>query len=163
MDRPRHLRPRASAETGTNVAPSVESAESVVPFAGGSRFPAASTELSTVRDQRAAADSSIAGVALPQSLPEGTQIGVSVDYKINGGLKSSRFVLVIESSAGQITVPVKLSPMGGTLAGFLPAFRPPRAPAFPRPDRRVPGHGQSRPGVKHRATANELLTSSIAF
>jgi len=70
-----------------------------------------------------------AGVALPQLLPEGTQIGVSVDYKINGNLKSSRYFLVMESSAGAIAVPVQLSPIGGTLQGFFPpSVRPEHQP-----------------------------------
>lgn len=61
-----------------------------------------------------------AGVAVPQLLPDGTQIGVSVDYKINGSLKSSRYVMVLKSRTGTLSVPVNLSPMGGTLQGFFP-------------------------------------------
>lgn len=61
-----------------------------------------------------------AGVAVPQSLPNGTQIGVSVDYKVTGQLHpSATYVLVVVSSAGEIVVPVKLSPQGGTIQGFL--------------------------------------------
>ena len=71
-----------------------------------------------------------AGVALPQLLPEGTQIGVSVDYKVTGQLHpSARYLLVVESSAGEIVVPVKISPQGGTIQGFLDAsVRPEHKP-----------------------------------
>ena len=61
-----------------------------------------------------------AGVAVPQSLPNGTQIGVSVDYKFTDQLHpSATYVLVVVSMAGEIAVPVKLSPQGGTIQGFL--------------------------------------------
>ena len=62
-----------------------------------------------------------AGVALPQLLPEGTQIGVSVDYSLSGNLNpSSRYELVVESSKGKVAVPVMLEARGGTIQGFLP-------------------------------------------
>jgi hypothetical protein len=81
-----------------------------------------------------------AGVALPQLLPEGTQIGVSVDYKLTGQLnQSSRYVLVVESNAGSLGVPVTLSPSGGTLQGFLPLeVRPEHAPFRARIDEHPP-------------------------
>lgn len=70
-----------------------------------------------------------AGVALPQLLPEGTQIGVSVDYRVTGRLNSSRHLLVIETSEGAIGVPVELSSQGGTLQGFCPlSVRPEHKP-----------------------------------
>jgi hypothetical protein len=54
---------------------------------------------------------------------------VSVDYKTSGELKSYPYVLVIESSAGELALPVKLSPMGGTLQEFLPpSVRPEHKP-----------------------------------
>jgi hypothetical protein len=77
-----------------------------------------------------------AGVALPQLLPEGTQIGVSVDYAVRGELKSSsRYMLVVESSAGEIAMEVKLEPAGGTIQGFLPlSVRPEHQPFRARID-----------------------------
>jgi hypothetical protein len=70
-----------------------------------------------------------AGVALPQLLPEGTQIGVSVDYRVRGNLNASRHVLVIESAVETIAVPVELSSQGGTLQGFCPlSVRPEHKP-----------------------------------
>ena len=63
-----------------------------------------------------------AGVAVPQSLPDGTQIGVSVDYRVSGRINtSSRYLLVIESKGKEVEFEVKLSPPGGTLQGFCPA------------------------------------------
>jgi hypothetical protein len=86
-----------------------------------------------------------AGVALPQLLPEGTQIGVSVDYKVSGRLNgSARYALVVESSAGPIAVPVKLSPEGGTLQGFLPlSVRPEHKPFSARVEELAPGSRRS--------------------
>ena len=84
-----------------------------------------------------------AGVAVPQLLPEGTQVGVSVDYGIRGELKSYPYVLIVESSAGELALPVKLSPMGGTLQEFLPpSVRPEHKPFKARIDER-PSTGQS--------------------
>jgi hypothetical protein len=125
----------ASAETGTEVESSAESPESKEPFAAGrgSQSPAQDSSRSAHREQPPIHLS--AGVALPQLLPEGTQMGVSVDYKINGPLKSSRYLLVIESSAGQCELSIKLSPMGGTLQDFLPpSVRPEHKPFRARID-----------------------------
>jgi hypothetical protein len=117
--------PPVSAETGAGVSLSVESANSV--SGHGSQPPEQNSPRSVQGEQPPILLS--AGVALPQLLPEGTQIGVSVDYKISGNLKSSRYFLVMESSAGAIAVPVKLSPMGGTLQGFFPpSVRPEHQP-----------------------------------
>jgi len=70
------------------------------------------------------------GIALPQTLPDGTQVGVSVDYKVTGQLDTSaKYVWVIESRQGEIAMEVKLSPQGGNLAGFLPiSIRPGDSP-----------------------------------
>ena len=77
-----------------------------------------------------------AGVAVPQLLPDGTQIGVSVDYTLSGSPKSScRYLLVVESREGDIPVPVKLDPQGGTFQGFLPlSVRPEHQPFRARID-----------------------------
>ncbi len=62
------------------------------------------------------------GLALPQTLPDGTQIGVSVDYKLTGGTlnPSAKYVWVVESRQGQTAMEVQISPQGGNLASFLP-------------------------------------------
>jgi hypothetical protein len=95
-----------------------------------SQSPAAPTSLPTPSSGGGKFISLSAGVALPQLLPEGTQIGVSVDYRLSGSLKtSSRYFLVVESKAGEIALPVTLEPAGGTLQGFLPlAIRPEHEP-----------------------------------
>ena len=71
-----------------------------------------------------------AGVAVPQLLPEGTQVGVSVDYSLRGAPRTScQYFLVVESSAGETAVPVKLETRGGTFQGFLPlSVRPEHQP-----------------------------------
>src|SRR5262245_16206000 len=79
-------------------APQVPASQPPMPTAGSERFISLS-----------------AGVAVPQLLPEGTQVGVSVDYSLRGNPNSScRYLLVVESSAGEVAVPVKLDPQGGT-------------------------------------------------
>ncbi len=71
------------------------------------------------------------GIALPQTLPDGTQVGVSVDYRLTTGRlnPSAKYVWVIESRQGQTAMEVNLRPQGGNLAGFLPlAIRPEDSP-----------------------------------
>lgn len=84
-----------------------------------------------------------AGVAVPQLLPEGTQIGVSVDYSLRGEPKTScRYFLVVETKEGEVPVPVKLDPRGGTFQGFLPAsVRPEHQPFRARIDE-IPPEGK---------------------
>lgn len=70
-----------------------------------------------------------AGVALAQTLPDGTAMGFSVDYRfVQGGPDSStRYVWVIQPASGQPTVvPVELEP-SGTLQTFT-KFRPEHGP-----------------------------------
>jgi hypothetical protein len=67
------------------------------------------------------------GTALPQTLPDGTQVGVGVEYKLTSGAlnPSAKYVWVVESRQGQTAMEVKLSPQGGELLSFLPiAIRP---------------------------------------
>jgi hypothetical protein len=84
-----------------------------------------------------------AGVAVPQLLPEGTQIGVSVDYSLRGEPRTScRYFLVVETKEGEVPVPVKLDPRGGTFQGFLPAsVRPEHQPFRARIDE-IPPEGE---------------------
>jgi hypothetical protein len=85
-----------------------------------------------------------AGVAVPQSLPGGTQIGVSVDYRVSGSLHpSARYALVIESGAGELALEVRLAAAGGTLQSFLPlAVRPEHQPFRARVEMLLPGESQ---------------------
>ena len=71
-----------------------------------------------------------AGVALPQSLPTGTAMGMSVDYVCIAGPPRSlqRYVWVIESAkADPVKQPVQLS-RSGTLQAFFTQLRPEHGP-----------------------------------
>lgn len=71
-----------------------------------------------------------AGVALPQSLPTGTAMGMSVDYVFTAGepLPSQRYVWVIEPAMGDpLRQPVQLSSRG-TLQAFFPRLHPRNGP-----------------------------------
>jgi hypothetical protein len=87
-----------------------------------------------------------AGVAVPQLLPDGTQIGVSVDYSLRGEPKTScRYLLVVETTEGEIALPVTLDSRGGNFQGFLPpAVRPEHKPFRARIDELPPGGERSR-------------------
>ena len=77
------------------------------------------------------------GIALPQTLPDGTQVGVSVDYKLlKPSLNSAaKYLWVIESAKGEIAMEVQIKPEGGNLAGFLPLeIRPGDSPFKARID-----------------------------
>jgi hypothetical protein len=76
------------------------------------------------------------GLALPQTLPDGTQVGVSVDYKILGNLKPSvKYLWVIQTAKNEVAMEVQLSPQGGNLANFLPyEIRPEHGPFKARID-----------------------------
>jgi hypothetical protein len=80
---------------------------------------------------QAAAISLSAGVALPQTGPEGTMMGFSVDYQFNQGRPqpSEQFFWVIERSQGTpAKIPQKLQPKG-TLQGFITTgWRPEQGP-----------------------------------
>jgi hypothetical protein len=73
------------------------------------------------------------GVALPQTLPDGTRVGVSVDYEVVGQLQSSSNYFLMVNAASQereILVSVDLSSPRGTLQHFLPADAQPAAGPF---------------------------------
>jgi hypothetical protein len=93
-----------------------------------------------------------AGVALPQLLPEGTQIGVSVDYRVRGELNgSASYFLVVSSSEGEIAFPVEVSASGGTLQGFCPpSVRPEHKPFTARIEEQSPA-SRSRTTISNRA------------
>jgi len=81
-----------------------------------------------------------AGIAVPQSLPTGTQMGVSVDYAIRGALnRSSRYVLVVSSDGGgDVEAEVRLA-VSGTFQDFVPKLRPDDRPFNCRIDEITPG------------------------
>lgn len=69
-----------------------------------------------------------AGVAVPQSLPTGTAMGVSVDYRAQGSLSSSsRYVVVVKSAAGEAVNEVQLE-SSGTFAAFFLELKPEHRP-----------------------------------
>jgi hypothetical protein len=71
-----------------------------------------------------------AGTALPQTGPEGTIVGFSVDYRVTQGRPepTSKFVLVVSGSGGKsVEQPLALKPEG-TVEFFTPQFRPEDAP-----------------------------------
>jgi len=71
-----------------------------------------------------------AGVALPQSLPTGTAMGMSVDYVLQGALPTSAVatVWVIESAQGaSVEVPVRLNAQGNLMT-FVTDMRPEHGP-----------------------------------
>lgn len=70
-----------------------------------------------------------AGIAVPQSLPMGTVMAMSVDYAIAGPLNnSSRYVWVVSSQAGE-NVEVAVQPkVTGTLQAFFLKLRPEHRP-----------------------------------
>lgn len=113
---------------------------------GGSRGQnAAGQNAASATDQTAAASAGLAihlsaGIAVPQSLPTGTQMGMSVDYAIGGRLNaSSRFVWVISSEGGgEIEAEVKLKTRG-TLTSFVPNLRPEDRPFNCRIEEIMPG------------------------
>lgn len=75
-----------------------------------------------------------AGVALPQSLPTGTQIGFSVDYQFHIGSPdpAGQYVWEIKTGDGTIRrVPVQLTGRKGTLNRFMP-LRPSDGPFVSR-------------------------------
>lgn len=70
------------------------------------------------------------GVALPQTLPEGTAMGFSVEYQVTQGqpLPAERYYWVIERAQGPpARLPVQLQPRG-TLERFFSDFRPEHGP-----------------------------------
>ncbi|HEX5035149.1 MAG TPA: hypothetical protein VFW62_11780 [bacterium] len=69
-----------------------------------------------------------AGIAVPQSLPEGTVMGLSADYEVFGSLRpSSRYVWVVKSGAGETVNAVELQ-RSGTLSAFFLELKPQHRP-----------------------------------
>jgi hypothetical protein len=70
-----------------------------------------------------------AGVALPQSLPTGTAMAMSVDYVVQGTLPTDakQVVWVIESAQGSVDVPVTLAAQGNLMT-FVTVMKPEQGP-----------------------------------
>lgn len=71
-----------------------------------------------------------AGVALPQTLPDGTQIGFSVDYRFHDALPGpqAQYVWEIRQGDGSVEqLSVQITSAKGTLSQFLP-LRPEAGP-----------------------------------
>lgn len=80
-----------------------------------------------------------AGIAVPQSLPGGTVMGISVDYSANAALnRSSQYVWVIKSAAGEIRSEVKLD-ASGNLSAFFQQLKPEHRPFSARIEEVPPG------------------------
>jgi len=85
------------------------------------------------------------GIALPQTLPEGTALGVSVEYEfVRGGPQSgSRYLLIVQPSNGrpfELEVPLTTS---GTIQTFTYDLRPDQGP-FTASLREVTSAGETR-------------------
>lgn len=143
--------PIAASETASSLETAPPEPEQQQP--ASAPLAAAAPTLAPVTNETPTTIQLSAGVALPQLLPEGTQIGVSVDYRIRGKLNtSSTYFLVVTSSAGEIAVPVELLPSGGTLQGFCPpSVRPEHKPFTARIDEQSPA-SRSRTTISNRAT-----------
>jgi hypothetical protein len=86
-----------------------------------------------------------AGIAVPQSLPMGTVMGMSVDYQVFGALNgSSRYVWVVSSEGGG-NVEVAMPPQSeGTLQAFFLKLRPEHRPFNCHIDEIAPGGKRTR-------------------
>jgi len=81
----------------------------------------------------------LSGIAVPQSLPVGTVMAISVDYERYAELKtSSRYALVVKSTAGEIVNEIKLEP-SGNLSVFIQQFKPEHRPFTARIEELTPG------------------------
>ena len=75
-----------------------------------------------------------AGVALPQTLPDGTAVGFSVDYRFKSYQPDpgARYVWEIRMGDGSVQkLPVQLTGQKGNLSQFLPV-RPEKGPFYSR-------------------------------
>lgn len=76
---------------------------------------------------------------MPQSLPGGTVMGMSVDYALRGGLnRSSRYAWVIKSTAGDVVTEVQLD-ASGNLSAFFQQLKPEHRPFSARIEELSPG------------------------
>ena len=80
-----------------------------------------------------------AGIAVPQSLPTGTVMAISVDYEVYAELKPSfRYALVVKSGAGEIVSEFKPQ-SSGNLSVFFQQLKPEHRPFTARIEELTPG------------------------
>jgi len=88
---------------------------------------------------------------VPQSLPTGTVMAISVDYERYAELKtSSRYALVVKSTAGEIDNEVQLQP-SGNLSFFIQQLKPEHRPF-------TAGIEEVTPGSKRRTIVSNEVT-----
>ena len=92
-----------------------------------------------------------AGIAVPQSLPIGTVMALSVDYSFSGERKNStHYLWVVKSGAGEFVNEVQLEE-SGNLSAFFQQLRPEHRPFSVRIE-------QFTPGSKHRTIISNEVT-----
>jgi hypothetical protein len=119
--RPRGARPRSAIADNHNAAIKRPPVDPYVPDA-----PQSPPQEPAPRSQIALS----AGVALPQTLPEGTAFGFSVDYRFVVGAPASggRYLwVIVPAQAAAVELPVELEP-AGTLQTFVTTLRPEHGP-----------------------------------
>lgn len=80
-----------------------------------------------------------AGIAVPQNLPNGTVMAISVDYEVYAQLKNSfRYALVVKSGAGEIVSEFKPQ-SSGNLSVFFQQLKPEHRPFTARIEELSPG------------------------
>ena len=80
-----------------------------------------------------------AGIAVPQNLPNGTVMAISVDDALNAEPKtSSRYALVVKSAAGEIVSEFKPQ-SSGNLSVFFQQLKPEHRPFTARIEELSPG------------------------
>lgn len=152
--------PAVEASHDSTPPAAVQAEPAVATAPGGLRLPLAPAEQpSPAAPAEAASQTRIrlsAGVALPQSLPEGTQIGVSVDYRVAGDLDSSaQYFLVVSSRAGELSLPIQITREGGNLQAFCPPeLRPEHKPFAGRIEQQI------SPGERTAVSNTEQLLTS---
>ena len=85
-----------------------------------------------------------AGVAVPQSLPTGTAMGMSVDYQAGGLNQSSRYVWVVTSEGGGNVEQAFQPRTQGTLQTFFLDLRPEHRPFNSHIEEVSPGGQRTR-------------------
>ena len=115
--------PPAQAPPATGGTPLAANPDLLPVGVANSRGPqddAAPAQAGSVASARSPSIRLSAGVAVPTSLPGGTQMGISVDYAITGPLNgAAKYLWVIKSEAGQIESEVQLQTRG-TLQAIVP-------------------------------------------
>lgn len=135
---PAPVRTGFSLPIGGDIQPLPEAPRSIPSFAssgpsGGGNIPVPSLQSQSPRGAPSGTPQThpiqlYAGIAVPQYLPSGTAIGISVDYQVAGSLNpSSRYHWVVKSGAGKSASEVQLE-SSGTLAAFFLELKPEHRP-----------------------------------